>query len=125
MATLKGFVASVMLSLLLLGCDKNKNESYYLTHPLITLKKYKQCQLTQEAYCEKVEKAYTVLSPLIAMAEQQPQRFGLDIMEAQQDLVHAQGRYDVEPTEKNHLKRLQQAELRVAMLLAIAHAVEF
>ena len=125
MATLKSFVASVICSLFLLGCHENKNESYYLTHPLVTLKKHKQCQITQVAYCKKVERAYRILSPFVAMAEEQPQRLGLTIMEAQQDLVRAQGYYAVENRKKKHLKSFQQAQLRVDMLLDMVHAIEF
>ena len=92
-----GLTLGLFMTLLLVGCNQQKDYDYYMLHPEAIPSDYAQCvEQTGEtsngvtAHCQIVEKARVQVSQMLQMAARNGQEFGKDILNNQIALAQAQ-----------------------------------
>lgn len=112
----------ILLPLLLIGCKEKQSYSYYMRHPLELKKEITECQSIlektkdQAAKCEIVMYAAMNITALINTQQQDPEKFGQHILDAQENyaklrLTERQMRTGLDKLKN---KNVSPAELRSA-----------
>lgn len=84
----------LLISCLLAGCGEEKNLTYLTDHPLILKQEIINCQTNtavvdrgQNAYCQTVMTAATKVIAIINEQQENPEKFGQKILEAETQLI--------------------------------------
>lgn len=87
------FFILVLFSILLIGCNEKQSYSYYMRHPLELKQEITECQSIlektkeQAAKCEMVMYAAMNITALINQQQQDPEKFGQRILDAQENFA--------------------------------------
>jgi len=112
----------IVLPLLLIGCKEKQSYSYYMRHPLELKNEITECQSIlektkeQAAKCEIIMYAAMNITALVNQQQQDPEKFGQRILEAQENyakfkLTEKQARTGLDELKN---KNASPAELRTA-----------
>lgn len=75
----------ILLTVVLLsGCQQTLSYDYLMQHPAILQKEYVSCQVEASAQCDQVVHAAEDFRALVQQRGDNPELFGLRIMQAQQ-----------------------------------------
>lgn len=130
LSQLAKIISLSLLSFSVLGCQpKHSSYLYLLRHPDFLQEQMANCQTTQSSVCETVKKAADDYLAMNNQREENPEAFGLKILDAQRDLVDKKTALDAvkqnlsDPAEQKKLPVLQEAYdaelLTVNAMLAI------
>lgn len=109
---------------LLSGCQKDVSYTYFMQHPKALQQSIEACQNNTFSYCDDVDRAERDFNALVTERLEDPELFGLKIMQAQQLLVNLQLIYQqVEKSDPATWKAAEQAyraqEDKVKILYAV------
>ena len=104
----------ILISFALIGCEKKTDYQYLMTHPMVLQKQMTFCKtnspktLQEMAHCRVVTYAAVNFTSLLMTQQQDPQKFGQQIMDAQYASIQAsaklaavQASFDMANTKNN------------------------
>lgn len=80
-------------SFLLMSCQNKLTYDYLLTHPQYLQSQYERCENVELPECEMIRRAAMDFGALVKHQMQNPDRFGQEIREAQQQLIELKSSY--------------------------------
>lgn len=93
MTKISRYAALVLITFSLFGCKERQSYTYYMRHPLVLKQEVTECQSSfektkdQAAKCEIVMYAALNMTALINQQQQDPEKFGQRILDAQENYI--------------------------------------
>lgn len=87
------YLISVLLLVSLSGCKERQTYSYLMRHPMVLKQEITECQASiektkdQATKCETVMSAGMNMSNIISQQQQDPEKFGQKILDAQENYI--------------------------------------
>jgi len=107
-----------IFSLLLMSCQNELTYDYLLTHPKFLQSQYENCENVERPQCEIIRRAAMDFSALVKHQMQDPERFGAEVRDTQQQLLILKNTYEKEKTPEAK-KALEDQQLQLNGMYAV------